>query len=102
GHASAFKSALRCVKDGGRVVVLGVYGAERYPLPMGMAWVRGLSIRFSGMANVQAHWDEALAMVAEGTIEPTRLITHRLRLEEAAEGYREFAARRATKVVLTP
>lgn len=102
GHTSAFKSALRCVKDGGRVVVVGVYGTERYPLPMGMAWARGLSIRFSGMTNVQAHWDEALAMVVGGVIEPTKLITHRLPLEQAAEGYREFAARRATKVVLTP
>ena len=102
GHTSAFKSGLRCVKEGGRIVVLGVYGSERYPLPMGVLWSRGIDIRFSGMANVHAHWDDALLMVAKGEIEPTKLITHRLPLEDAAEGYEEFAARRATKVVLTP
>ena len=102
GHSSAFKSALKCVRDGGRIVVVGVYGSERYPLPMGVLWSRGIDIRFSGMANVHAHWDDALLMVAKGQIEPTKLITHRLPLEEAPEGYEEFAARRATKVVLTP
>lgn len=102
GHTDAFKSALKCVRDGGRIVVVGVYGGERYPLPMGVLWSRGIDIRFSAMANVQAHWDDALLMVAKGDIDPTKLITHRLPLEQAPEGYAEFAARRATKVVLTP
>jgi threonine dehydrogenase-like Zn-dependent dehydrogenase len=69
---------------------------------MGMTWVRGLDLRFSGMANVQAHWDAALAAVARGALDPTRLITHRLALEDAQEGYELFASREAMKVVLTP
>jgi threonine dehydrogenase-like Zn-dependent dehydrogenase len=40
--------------------------------------------------------------VAKGEIDPTELITHRLALDDAVEGYRAFAAREATKVVLTP
>lgn len=102
GTVPAFKSALRVVRDGGRVVVVGVYGAERYELPMGMAWIRGLDIVFSGMGNIHAHWDEALEAIRNGTVDPTAIITHRLPLEDAAEGYRLFAAREATKVVLTP
>lgn len=102
GSIAAFKTAMRCVGDGGRVVVIGVYGAERYELPMGMAWVRGLELRFGGMANVQATWDEALRAVRAGDIEPAGIITHRLPLERAEEGYELFAAREAMKVVLTP
>ncbi|MDQ3952496.1 MAG: alcohol dehydrogenase catalytic domain-containing protein [Actinomycetota bacterium] len=102
GALPAFKSALRCARDGGRVVVVGVYGAERYDLPMGMVWVRGLQLRFAGMANVQAHWDAALAAVAKGDFDPSRMITHRLALEEAEKGYELFAAREAMKVVMTP
>ncbi|MDQ3957676.1 MAG: alcohol dehydrogenase catalytic domain-containing protein [Actinomycetota bacterium] len=102
GAAPAFKTALKCTRDGGRVVVVGVYGAERYDLPMGMVWVRGLQIRFSGMANVQAHWDDALAAVARGSFDPTKMITHRLELDEAERGYELFAAREAMKVVLAP
>jgi threonine dehydrogenase-like Zn-dependent dehydrogenase len=102
GAPGAFRSAMRCARDGGRVVVVGVYGAERYDLPMGMSWVRGLQIVFSGMSNVQAHWEESLGAVMNGDIEPTKLITHHLPLDEAPEGYDLFRSRRAMKVVLKP
>jgi threonine dehydrogenase-like Zn-dependent dehydrogenase len=102
GAPAAFRSALRCVRDGGRVVVVGVYGAERYDLPMGMSWARGTQIVFTGMGNVQAHWEGALHAVARGEIDPTQVITHRLPLDEAVEGYELFRSREAMKVVLTP
>ncbi len=102
GSIPAFKTAMRIARDGGRVVVIGVYGAERYEFPMGMVWVRGLNLKFSGMTNVHAHWDRALMAVAKEELDPTKLITHRLPLDDAVEGYRLFASREATKVVLTP
>ncbi len=102
GNITALKGAIRSVREGGRVVVVGVYGTERYELPMGRAWLSGLDLRFAGMTNVQAEWDAALLAVAKGDVEPTRLITHRMPLEEAERGYELFAAREATKVVLAP
>jgi 2-desacetyl-2-hydroxyethyl bacteriochlorophyllide A dehydrogenase len=102
GSVQAVKVALRCVADGGRVTVVGVYGSERYELPMGVAWARGLDLRFASMANVHAHWDDTLAAVAHGELDPTTIITHRLPLDEAVEGYRAFSEREAMKVVLTP
>jgi threonine dehydrogenase-like Zn-dependent dehydrogenase len=102
GAVPALKSAMRAVRDGGVVVVVGVYGAERYELPLGRTWVRSLDLRFCGMANVHAHWDDALAAVGAGRIDPTPLITHRLALDDAVEGYDLFRARAAMKVVLTP
>lgn len=102
GTIPVFKSAMKCARDGGRVTVVGVYGPERYDMSMGMVWVRGLDLRFSGMANVQAHWDEAVDAIDAGAIDPTILITHRLPLEQAEEGYELFASREALKVVLTP
>ena len=102
GSTVVFKSALKCVRDGGRIAVVGVYGVERYDLPMGMVWVRGLDIRFAGMANVQAHWDEAIEAIDKGLVDPAVLITHRLPLEEAEKGYELFASREAMKVVMTP
>jgi threonine dehydrogenase-like Zn-dependent dehydrogenase len=102
GAIPAFKSALKCARDGGRVVVVGVYGAERYELALGMSWVRGLNIRFAGMANVQAYWEDTIAALAAGELDPTRIVTHRLPLEEAESGYEMFRARDAMKVLLTP
>ncbi len=102
GVVPALKTAMRSVREGGRVVVLGVYGAERMDLAMGRAWVSGLDLRFAGMANVQGHWAEALDAVSAGEIDPTALITHRLSLDDAEEGYELFASQEAMKVVLTP
>jgi threonine dehydrogenase-like Zn-dependent dehydrogenase len=99
GSVSAFRTALRCVCPGGRVAVVGVYGAERYELPMGIVWVRGIDVRFSGMANVQAHWDESLMATAKQEIDPTSVITHRLPLVEAEQGYELFSSHQAMKVV---
>jgi threonine dehydrogenase-like Zn-dependent dehydrogenase len=102
GAIPALKAAMRCVREAGRVVVLGVYGAERMDLAMGRAWVSGLDLRFAGMANVQGHWADALDAVSAGEIDPTTLITHRLSLDDAEQGYELFASQEAMKVVLTP
>ncbi|MGH2697974.1 MAG: alcohol dehydrogenase catalytic domain-containing protein [Actinomycetota bacterium] len=102
GAAPALKTAILCLHEGGRVVVLGVYGAERMELSLGRAWVSGLDLRFAGMANVQAHWTDALEAVGRREIDPTTLITHRLSLEEAPEGYALFESQEALKVVLRP
>lgn len=59
-------------------------------------------LRFAGMANVHAHWDDALLSVAKGDLDPTKAITHRMSLDDAAQGYELFKAREAMKVVLTP
>jgi threonine dehydrogenase-like Zn-dependent dehydrogenase len=102
GVVPAVKSAMKVVRDGGRIAVVGVYGAERYEIPMGVAWIRGIDLRFSGMANVQATWDEALSAIAAKELDPTRAITHRLSLDEVVEGYELFESRAAMKVVLKP
>ena len=102
GAAPVFKAATRCVRDGGRVVIVGVYGSERYELPMGVMWARGLDLRFAGQADIQAHWDDAFGAIATGEIDPTSLITHRMPLQDAERGYELFAAREAMKVVLQP
>ena len=102
GAVPAFETALSIVRGGGRVTVIGVYGTDRYEMAMGLCWVHGIDVRFSGMANVQGHWDQSLLAVAKGDVDPTKIITHRLPLDAAQEGYELFRSREAMKVVLTP
>ncbi len=86
----------------GRVAVVGIFTSETIPIPAGIWWARALDVRFAGVCPVHAWWELALAEVRSGRIDPAPIISHRLALEDAAEGYALFDARRATKVLLIP
>ncbi|HVL33074.1 MAG TPA: zinc-binding dehydrogenase, partial [Actinomycetota bacterium] len=102
GAPQAFTTALDAVRAGGTVAVIGVYAELGFDFPLGEVWRRGVTIVMGGTCNVHASWDKALALVADGKVDPTRVITHTLSLEEAVKGYELFEAREALKVVLKP
>jgi threonine dehydrogenase-like Zn-dependent dehydrogenase len=102
GTPDAFQSAVGMVRRGGRVVVVGVYAGESVELQLGVYWARALDLRFSGVCPVHAWWVRALDAVRSRDIDPEPLISHRLPLEDAVEGYALFDRREATKVVLIP
>lgn len=102
GQPAAFETALNAVRAGGTVAVIGVYSELGFDFPLGEIWRRGITIVMGGSCNVQGHWDRALALVKDGTIDPTAIITHTLPLEEAVKGYALFESREAMKVVLKP
>jgi threonine dehydrogenase-like Zn-dependent dehydrogenase len=58
-------------------------------------------LRFS-IGEPSADGELLLAKLANGTLDPTPVVTHRLPLADAAEAYRLFDSREATKVVLVP
>lgn len=102
GHPDAFDSAMRVVRRGGRVVVVGMYAGETVPLQLGVAWARAIDLRFAGICPVHAWWAEAMAEVEAGRMDPLPLVTHRLSLEDAPLGYDLFDRREALKVLLSP
>lgn len=102
GSAEAFESAVDVVRRGGRISVLGMYASEEVTLQLGVWWARSLDVRFAGICPVHAWWDRTLDAVSRGVVDPSPLVSHRLGLDDAAEGYALFAARQASKVVLRP
>ncbi|HEX9775913.1 MAG TPA: alcohol dehydrogenase catalytic domain-containing protein [Actinomycetota bacterium] len=102
GSLKAFDTATDAVRAGGTVAVIGVYTELSHEIAFGELWRRGITIVMGATANVQAHWDRALALVAGGTIDPTVLISHTLPLEQAVKGYELFDSREALKVILKP
>jgi threonine dehydrogenase-like Zn-dependent dehydrogenase len=100
GHPTAFEGAIDTVRRGGTVVVLGVYSSETTELQLGAYWSRALTLRFAGLTPVVSWWGRAMDGLVRGQVDPTPLISHRLPLEAAAEGYALFDRREATKVVL--
>jgi 2-desacetyl-2-hydroxyethyl bacteriochlorophyllide A dehydrogenase len=100
GHPDALGLAIRLARNAGTVVAIGVY-AEPCEVHMGLVWIKALTLR-SGLANVIAHVDRVLGMLAAGSLDPTPLVTHHMRLDEAPEAYRMFDQREALKIVLKP
>jgi threonine dehydrogenase-like Zn-dependent dehydrogenase len=102
GHPDAFESAVDLVRRGGRVVVLGMYAGEVAEVALGVYWARGLDVRFAGVCPVHAWWARARDALEAGELDPLPLVTHRLALEHAAEGYELFERHSAVKVLLSP
>ena len=100
GHPDAFELACRLTRKAGTVSAIGVY-AERMQVHMGLVWIKALTIR-TGHANVIRHVDSVLDLMDSGSLDPTPLVTHRMRLDEAPEAYALYDRREALKIVLTP
>ena len=102
GFVPALADALDIVRAGGRVSVIGVHSDPEFELPLNMAFVRAVDIKFCGTANVVGRWDRALELIASGAAQPDAIISHRMSLDDAIRGYELFEQKRAMKVVLTP
>jgi threonine dehydrogenase-like Zn-dependent dehydrogenase len=101
GRPSALRQAIVACRKGGRLSVPGVYGGFVDKFPIGALMEKGLTVH-SGQTHVQRYLPKLLGMIQEKQLDTTFLISHRLPLEEAAEGYRMFSEQQneTTKVVL--
>jgi threonine dehydrogenase-like Zn-dependent dehydrogenase len=103
GAATALQWAINSVKKGGIVSIVGVYGPIGTLVPIGNVVNKGLTVR-ANQASVKRLLPRLIEHVQNGILDPKALITHRIPLEEVAEGYRMFSAKldNCIKPVLIP
>jgi 2-desacetyl-2-hydroxyethyl bacteriochlorophyllide A dehydrogenase len=101
GHESALKSTFSLVRQGGTISLPGIYLEDEMPVPIGDMWLKNMTVT-AGVANVQGHMDEMMELVRDGRIDPKVIISHRMALTQAPEGYELFDSKQALKVVLDP
>jgi threonine dehydrogenase-like Zn-dependent dehydrogenase len=101
GHA--LRQAIHCCRKGGTLSMPGVYGGFMDKFPIGALMQKGLTVR-TGQTHVPAVIGDLAGRVQRGEADPSFIITHRMRLEDAAKGYDEFAYNQTecVKVVLKP
>jgi threonine dehydrogenase-like Zn-dependent dehydrogenase len=99
----ALREAIMSCRKGGTVSVPGVYGGILDKIPFGAVVNKALTIK-SGQTHVQRYMRPLLERIERGDIDPSYVITHRLPLAEAPEGYRMFSEKEddCIKVVLKP
>jgi threonine dehydrogenase-like Zn-dependent dehydrogenase len=90
-------------RKGGKISIPGVYGGVTDKFPIGALMEKGLSVK-SGQTHVQKYMPALLKMIMEDKLDTTFLISHRMSLEEAPNGYKLFKEEKnsVTKVVLKP
>ncbi len=89
GRPHALRAAIQACKKGGTVSVIGVFAGLIDKIPMGAAFNKALTLRM-GQQHGQRYMPQLMQRVANGEIEPARVITHRMALEQAQEGYEIF------------
>ena len=101
GHA--LRDSILACRPGGIVSVIGVYGGLMDKFPTGAFMNKGLQLR-AGQAHVQKYLRPLYEHIREGHIDPSFVVTHRLDLEEASNGYETFKHKQdeCVKVVLKP
>ncbi|MFZ5707982.1 MAG: zinc-dependent alcohol dehydrogenase [Pseudomonadota bacterium] len=99
----AIRQAIVACRKGGRVSMPAVYGGLADKFPLGALMEKGLTLK-TGQTHVQRYLPALLQAVLEDKIDTTFLISHRLPLEQAPDGYRLFhdEQNEATKIVLKP
>ncbi len=100
---NALRQAIMACRNGGTVSVPGVYGGFLDKVPFGSIMNRSLTIK-TGQTHVQRYLRPLLDKIQKGDIDPSFIITHHLRLEDAPKGYEIFKDKQdeCLKVVLKP
>jgi threonine dehydrogenase-like Zn-dependent dehydrogenase len=99
----AVREAIMACRSGGVVSIIGAFGGFMDKFPIGTVLNRSLIIR-AGQCHVQRYLRPLLERIENGEIDPAFVITHKLPLDAAPDGYETFKHKKddCMKVVLKP
>jgi threonine dehydrogenase-like Zn-dependent dehydrogenase len=102
-RSHVLRQCIQACRKGGTVSIPGVYGGFIDKFPIGAAFAKGLTFKM-GQTHVPRYLERLLGHIQNGDIDPSFVITHRLRIEDAPDAYKTFALKRdeCIKVVLNP
>ncbi|MBV9852634.1 MAG: glutathione-dependent formaldehyde dehydrogenase [Armatimonadetes bacterium] len=100
---NVLRQAIQACRKGGTVSIPGVYGGFLDKIPFGAAFSKGLTFKM-GQTHVQKYLPILTDHIQKGDIDPSFVITHRLKLDEAPKGYDIFKNKKddCIKIVLKP
>jgi Threonine dehydrogenase and related Zn-dependent dehydrogenases len=100
---AALRQAILACRKGGTVSVPGVYGGFVDKIPFGSIVNKAITIK-SGQTHVHRYMRPLLERIESGEIDPSFIITHRIRLDDAPLGYEVFRNKEdeCVKVVMRP
>jgi threonine dehydrogenase-like Zn-dependent dehydrogenase len=99
----ALRQAIMACRNGGTVSVPGVYGGLIDKMPMGAVMNKALTIK-TGQTHAQRYFKPLLDRIAAGDIDPSFVVTHRMKLSDAPAGFDLFNRKQdgCIKIVMRP
>jgi L-iditol 2-dehydrogenase len=101
GEDAAIETALRTVRTGGRVVVVGIPPNDRTAFPAALAREKGITVVLSRRMKAH-HMAEAIALVDGGSVGLADMITARYPLSRGPEAFADLVGRSGLKIVINP
>jgi len=100
---TVLRQAIVACRKGGTVSVPGVYTGFVDKVPMGAFMNKGLTMK-TGQTHVHRYFRPLLERIQNGEIDPSYIITHRMKIEDAPHAYEIFKHKKdnCIKVVLKP
>jgi threonine dehydrogenase-like Zn-dependent dehydrogenase len=77
---------LLACRKGGTVSIPGVYGGLLDKIPFGAAFAKGLTLKM-GQTHVQKYMRPLLDLILKDVIDPSFVISHRIKLNDAPSAY---------------
>jgi len=103
GRPHVLRQMMLACRKGGTLSIMGVYTGFVDKIPMGAVMNKALTVRMGQMFG-QKYMPMLLGRVLEDEVDPSRVFTHHLPLEEAKQGFELFKHKRdnCIKVLLKP
>lgn len=97
------RETIKCCRKAGTVSMPGVYIGYLDKIPFGALVNKGLTLK-SGQTHVHRYLPMLMEKIANDEIDPSFIITHRAKLDEAPELYKTFRDKKdgCIKVVMNP
>jgi alcohol dehydrogenase len=99
GGAGPLESACALVRRRGTVVAVGVQFEATFPYPVARAFAGELSLRFATGNSIRVR-DRLLRLVTSGVLDPTTIVTSRVKLDHVPGAYARFAEHQEVKVLV--
>jgi threonine dehydrogenase-like Zn-dependent dehydrogenase len=99
----ALRQAIQACRKGGTISIPGVYGGLIDKFPIGTAFAKALTFRM-GQTHAPKYLKPLLDRIVNGEIDPSFLITHRIKIDDAPSAYKTFRnhSDHCIKVVMNP
>jgi threonine 3-dehydrogenase len=98
GNATAFQGMLKAMNHGGRVAILGIFAGE-VPIDWSQVIFKGLILKGIYGREMYETWYKMTSMLQSG-LDISKVITHRMRVDDFERGFSVMNQGAAAKVVL--